>query len=125
MIGGACGALVAVWGTRALVSLAPLNLPRRETIAVDWRIAAVVVGVGTLLGLLAGSLPAVWSTRAQLATLLRNVAVRGGGGYGRCAARWSSRRWRSRSCCSAPAASWCGASRGCCAPIRASRRRAC
>ena len=82
MIGGACGALVAVWGTRALVSLAPMDLPRRETIAIDWPIAAVVIAVGTLLGLLAGSLPAVWSTRAQLATLLRNVAVRGGGGYG-------------------------------------------
>jgi putative ABC transport system permease protein len=72
-----------VWGTRALVSLAPMDLPRRETIAVDWRLAAVVVGVGALLGVLAGSLPAVWSTRAQLATLLRNAAVRGGGGgYG-------------------------------------------
>lgn len=82
-IGGALGALAAVWGTRVLVSLAPLDLPRRETIAVDWSIAAVVVAVGALLGVLAGSLPAVWSTRAQLATLLRNAAVRGGGGgYG-------------------------------------------
>jgi putative ABC transport system permease protein len=81
--GGALGALAAVWGTRALVALAPLDLPRRASIAVDWRIAAAVVGVGALLGVLAGSLPAVWSTRAQLATLLRNAAVRGGGGgYG-------------------------------------------
>ncbi|WP_284351446.1 ADOP family duplicated permease [Roseisolibacter agri] len=81
--GGALGALAAVWGTRALVALAPLDLPRRETIAVDWRLAAVVVGVGALLGALAGTLPAVWSTRAGLATLLRNAAVRGGGGgYG-------------------------------------------
>jgi putative ABC transport system permease protein len=78
--GGALGALVAVWGTRALVALAPMNLPRRETIAVDWQLAALAVGVGALLGALAGSLPAVWSTRAQLATLLRNAAVRGGGG---------------------------------------------
>jgi putative ABC transport system permease protein len=79
-VGGALGALAAVWGTRALVALAPMDLPRRETIAVDWRLAAVVVGVGALLGALAGLLPAVWSTRAQLATLLRNAAVRGGGG---------------------------------------------
>jgi putative ABC transport system permease protein len=82
--GGALGAFAALWGTRALVSLAPMDLPRRESIAVDWRIAATVVGVGALLGVFAGSLPAVWSTRAQLATLLRNAAVRGGGGgYGR------------------------------------------
>jgi putative ABC transport system permease protein len=74
------GRLAAVWGTRALVSLAPVDLPRRETVAVDWRLAAAVVGVGALLGALAGALPAAWSTRAQLATLLRNAAVRGGGG---------------------------------------------
>jgi putative ABC transport system permease protein len=80
LLGGAGGALVAVWGTRALVALAPADLPRRETIAVDWPVAAVVVGVGTLLGLLAGALPALWATRARLATLLRDAAVRGGGG---------------------------------------------
>jgi putative ABC transport system permease protein len=80
VIGGACGALVATWATRALVALAPLNLPRRESIAVDLRIALVVVGVGLLLGLFAGAAPAVWATRTQLAALLRNAAVRGGGG---------------------------------------------
>ena len=80
MLGGACGALVATWATRALVALTPLDLPRRESIAVDLRIAAVVVGVGTLLGLLAGAAPAMWATRTQLAALLRNAAVRGGGG---------------------------------------------
>jgi putative ABC transport system permease protein len=80
LLGGAGGALVAVWGTRALVALAPADLPRRETIAVDGPVAAVVIGVGILLGLLAGALPALWATRARLATLLRNAAVRGGGG---------------------------------------------
>jgi predicted permease len=80
MLGGACGALVATWGTRALVALTPLDLPRRESIVVDLRVALVVVGVGTLLGLLAGAAPAVWATRTQLALLLRNAAVRGGGG---------------------------------------------
>jgi predicted permease len=77
---GAVGAtLLAVWATRALVALAPLDLPRRETIAVDWRIAAVVVATGTLMGLCAGAAPAFWASRTSLATLLRNAAVRGGG----------------------------------------------
>ena len=80
MLGGVCGALVATWATRALVALTPLDLPRRESIAVDLRIALLVVGVGTLLGLLAGAAPAMWATRTQLAALLRNAAVRGGGG---------------------------------------------
>jgi putative ABC transport system permease protein len=80
MLGGAAGALLAVWGTRLLVSLAPADLPRRETIALDWRIAAIVIGVGLIVGLLAAALPAIWATRAQLSTLLANTAVRGGGG---------------------------------------------
>jgi putative ABC transport system permease protein len=79
LAGGACGALVAVWGTRALVALAPLDLPRRESIVVDWKVAAVVVAVGAVLGLLAGAAPAVWATHTKLEALLRNAAVRGGG----------------------------------------------
>jgi putative ABC transport system permease protein len=79
-LGGAAGALAAVWGTRLLVSLAPSDLPRLETISLDLRIVAVVLGVGTLVGMLAAVVPAVWATRSRLATLLRIAAVRGGGG---------------------------------------------
>jgi putative ABC transport system permease protein len=83
LLSGAAAAAVAVWGTRALVALAPLDLPRRESIGVDWGVAAVVVGTGALLGLLAGAVPAIWATRTNLATLLHATAVRGGGGHGR------------------------------------------
>ncbi|MES2522662.1 MAG: ADOP family duplicated permease [Gemmatimonadota bacterium] len=79
ILGSVLGTLLAFWGVRALASLAPMNLPRRESIAVDWQTAALVLAVGTTLGLLAGAVPATWSTRAPLATLLRNAAVRGGG----------------------------------------------
>jgi putative ABC transport system permease protein len=80
--GGIAAALLSIWGTRMLVALAPLDLPRKETIAVDWKIGLVVVGVGAVLGLLAAIVPATWSARASLATLLSNAAVRGGGGQG-------------------------------------------
>lgn len=83
LVGGALGALVAIWGTRALVALAPIDLPRREAIAIDWGIAAVVVTVGVLLGLVAATAPAIWAARAPLASLLAGSAVRGGGGHGR------------------------------------------
>jgi putative ABC transport system permease protein len=82
-IGGIGGALVGIWGTRAFVALAPLDLPRRESIAVDWRVAAVVVGAGALLGLLAAMAPALWAARTSLASLLAAGAVRGGGGHQR------------------------------------------
>ncbi len=83
LLGGMGGALVAVWLTRALVALAPADLPRREAIGVDWGVAAVVIALGALLGLLAGAVPATWATRARLSTLLRASAVRGGGGQAR------------------------------------------
>jgi putative ABC transport system permease protein len=83
LAGGALGALGAIWGTRALVALAPLDLPRREAIAIDWRIAAAVIAVGGLLGLLAAAAPAAWAARASLSLLLAGSAVRGGGGQSR------------------------------------------
>lgn len=82
-IGGIGGALAGFWGTRMLVALAPLDLPRREAILMDWRIASAVVGVGGVMGLLAAAAPAAWALRASLASLLASSAVRGGGGHGR------------------------------------------
>jgi putative ABC transport system permease protein len=83
LTGGALGALVAIWGTRALVALAPLDLPRRESIAIDSLIGAGVIAVGALLGVLAAAAPALWAARAPLSSLLAGSAVRGGGGQGR------------------------------------------
>jgi len=82
-IGGVGGAIVAAWGTRTLVALAPLDLPRREAVFVDWRIGAVIIGLGAALGLLAALVPAAWAARTSLASLLASSAVRGGGGHGR------------------------------------------
>lgn len=72
-----------MWGARILVALAPLDIPRRDSIAVDWQIAAIVIAVGSVLGLLAGVVPATWAARTRLSILLMNAAVRGGGGHGR------------------------------------------
>jgi putative ABC transport system permease protein len=83
VLGGVVATLAAVWGTRTLVALAPLDLPRRTEIAVGWDIAAVVIGAGALLGFLAALVPAIWSSRSSLAVLLRAAAVRGGGGQER------------------------------------------
>ena len=81
--GGAVGALAAVWGLRALVSIAPIDLPRREAIAMDAPMAAIVIGIGALLGLVAAAVPALWAARTALPSLLSSSAVRGGGGHGR------------------------------------------
>src|SRR6185295_19432896 len=80
--GGALGALAATWGLRALVSIAPVDLPRREAIAMDWPMAATVIGIGALLGVVAAVMPALWTARVALPSLLSSSAVRGGGGGG-------------------------------------------
>jgi predicted permease len=46
-------------------------------------VAAVVIGVGALLGLLAAVVPALWASRTSLASLLAGSQVRGGGGHQR------------------------------------------
>jgi predicted permease len=83
LAGGIAGSLAAIWGTRVLLALAPLDLPRKEAVAVDWSIGASVTGLGVLLGLLAGIAPALWASRAPLSSLLASSAVRGGGGHAR------------------------------------------
>jgi predicted permease len=77
LVGGLGGALLAVWATRALVALCPLDFPRRDSIAVDWGVGTTVVAIGVLLGLLAGAVPAAWAGTTSVATLLGNTAVRG------------------------------------------------
>jgi predicted permease len=83
LIGGVTGASAGVWGTRLLVALGPLDLPRRETIVLDAGVAAVVIGVGVLLGLVAAAVPAAWAARISLASLISASAVRGGARSGR------------------------------------------
>ena len=82
-LGAAAGLLIAGRGAAWLVEIAPADLPRRTEIAVDASVVVVVLGAGLLLGLIAGILPAVWSARSSLADILRQAAVRGGGGTGR------------------------------------------
>jgi putative ABC transport system permease protein len=80
LLGGVGGTLAAIWGTRVLVALAPLDMPRRDAIAVDWQTALAVIGIGGVMGLVAATAPAAWAARTSLASLLNNAAVRGGGG---------------------------------------------
>jgi putative ABC transport system permease protein len=83
LIGGIAGTLAASWGTRALVALSPLDLPRREAIVLDWQIGAAMIALGVMLGVLAAIVPATWASRASLSSLLASSNVRGGGGHGR------------------------------------------
>src|SRR5579871_314912 len=82
--GTGLGCLVAVWLVAALAQ-SPATLPRAETVQLDWRALAFAAVTGALAATLCGLLPALQSTRTNLATLL----ARGGRGAS------AEHRWQS------------------------------
>jgi predicted permease len=79
-IGAALGALVAWWGTKAIVALAPANLPGIRTAGVDGRVLAVTLAAAMATGILFGLAPALTLSESGPGTLLRGGrTVRGGG----------------------------------------------
>ena len=70
-LGGALGVLLASWGIDAFVALGPDDLPRRATVALDWRALLFAGGVVLTCALLIGVAPAVRASRVTLASLLR------------------------------------------------------
>jgi putative ABC transport system permease protein len=76
LAGGAIGVLLAVWGTRLLVSALPsgLDLPRVAEIGVDVRILGFALLVTILTALLFGLVPALRATRWAAQSALRQVS---------------------------------------------------
>ena len=72
LAGGVLGLLLAAWSRDALLALVPADLPRVAGVRLDPRVFAFGFGVAGLAGLLAGLVPAVAVTRADLADTLRN-----------------------------------------------------
>ena len=59
VIGGALGLLFAYGGLRALVALAPSDLPRLDDIGIDGLVLLFTLGVTIVAGLLFGAMPAL------------------------------------------------------------------
>ncbi|MEZ5319257.1 MAG: ABC transporter permease [Vicinamibacterales bacterium] len=68
--GAAVGLLLAAWLTGALVSLAPVELPRLDTVRIDWRIAWFAFGAGSLTLAAFGIAPALSLARTRAAEIL-------------------------------------------------------
>ncbi|HUQ80029.1 MAG TPA: ABC transporter permease, partial [Gemmatimonadaceae bacterium] len=82
LAGGLLGAVLAFLGTKALIALAPTQIPRLYAVATDVRVLAFSVACAVITGLLFGVAPAVASTSASPAALLgsssRSVSRRRG-----------------------------------------------
>jgi predicted permease len=61
-------------------ALAALDLPRRDDLSLDWRLANVVFAAGFNVGCIAAVLPALWAARVSLASVMATTTIRGVGG---------------------------------------------
>lgn len=77
---GALGVTLAFWGSRALVALAPADIPRLAEAGIDGRVLLFALGVSLLASLLFGLAPALQVMRADLNTALKQSVQRTGGG---------------------------------------------
>lgn len=71
LVGGGLGLLVAHWGLRALVALAPVTLPRITEVQLDGRVFGAAALLTAAVGLLVGSLPALRAARTDPAEALK------------------------------------------------------
>ena len=75
MAATALGAGLAVIGVRALVSLAPADIPRIADAAVDLRVLGVALVVAVAAGLAFGMIPALQARRVDLQGSLKAKVV--------------------------------------------------
>lgn len=81
--GGALGALLGVFATRALIRLAPPGTPRLAEVTVDARVLAFTATVTLLAAFAFGLIPALRASRGDLAAALSEVGRNADGSSGR------------------------------------------
>jgi predicted permease len=77
--GGGLGLLLASWGTKAMLSRLPLNLPRSGDVGLDTRVLIFTAAVSLLAGILFGLAPALKTSKPRLNEIL-NESGRGRSG---------------------------------------------
>lgn len=71
LIGGVFGVIFAVWGTKALLALAPSDLPRLTAVQVDLRILLISIGASLVCGVIFGLVPALTASKTDLVSSLK------------------------------------------------------
>jgi putative ABC transport system permease protein len=85
--GGAVGLVVMWWMLRALIALAPTDIPRMNEVSIDWRVL-LTAGITTMLtGILVGVLPAMSSAGVSPQASLQDTGRGTAGGAMRRRAR--------------------------------------
>ena len=71
LAGGVLGLLLAVWGTHALIALAPENIPRLNEVGIDLFVFAFTLVVALITGIIFGLIPAIQSAKPDLNEALK------------------------------------------------------
>lgn len=82
VVAGGAGLLLAYGGSKALIALAPADLPRLRETGIDPRVLAFMLGISLTTSLLFGLLPALHTSKVDLNGALKQAASRSvtGGG---------------------------------------------
>ncbi|HLK64857.1 MAG TPA: ABC transporter permease [Bryobacteraceae bacterium] len=85
LLSGIAGLLLAIWGSKVLVAIAPKDVPRLGDTTIDAWVLAFTFGVSIVACLLFGVAPAIHASRVNLNDALKQGAARAtvGGGAGR------------------------------------------
>jgi predicted permease len=70
-LAGACGLLLALWGTRLLLRLAPGDIPRLDEVHADGRVLLFTAGLSLLTGVVLGLLPVLRTGRFEIVPALK------------------------------------------------------
>jgi putative ABC transport system permease protein len=71
LAGGGIGFLLAVWGTAALMSLEPDNIPRLNEVGVDTRVFLFTLAVSIVTGIVFGLVPGIRAAKPDLNEALK------------------------------------------------------
>lgn len=80
VVGGACGLLLAWWGTKALIALSPSGLMDLRNVSVNVTVLLFTLGLTLLTGIVFGLVPALEAARFDLNDSLKEAGKNLGGG---------------------------------------------
>ncbi len=83
LAGGAAGLLLGSWGVRALMAVAPPDLPRAGAVQMDATVLIFSILLSILAGVVFGTVPAIVASRPDLSIFLKDVRRDGGSSGGR------------------------------------------
>src|SRR5688572_24915927 len=79
-VGGVCGLLLALWGTRALIAMSPPGLMDLRNVTVNLPVLGFTIGLTLLTGIIFGLVPALEAARFDLNDALKESSKNIGGG---------------------------------------------